>query len=107
MADTVANLPLVLQQTGDVSRVQEVAQRMGEEQQAQARESDRAENLRRLKQVQQGDGADAHNRVQADQEKPEQQRRQRRRPQPKKGRQAEPAAAQKRTGGSGLVDVIV
>lgn len=107
MGDGTINLPQVIQQSGDVSRLQEVVQRAGEQQQmAAAAEGLRQERHERAS-VQRSDRPGAQNRVRADQRGGGE-------PPPQRGRQAaggkqgqtpdEPTAP---PGGGGVLDVVV
>ena len=101
-----ANLPLVIQQAGDVSRVQEAVQRLPQVHQAAATAEGAREQAREKEQVQRTDGSEAENRVRADQggQGPDHQRQghpRRRRP----PEEPEPAPPPRLT--QGVVDVIV
>lgn len=78
MTNTAANIPVVIQQAGQAAKVQDAAQRLGEEQQIAAREADAEATRRRGSQVQRPEKSDAQNRVNVDQEGGEQRRRQQR-----------------------------
>ncbi len=62
-----ANLPLVIQQAGDVSRVQEAVQRLPQVHQAAAAAEGAREQARQQEQVQRSDRPDTQTRVRADQ----------------------------------------
>lgn len=105
MGDGAINLPQVIQQSGDVSRLQEVVQRAGEQQQmAAAAEALRQQRHERAS-VQRSDRAGAQNRVRADQRgggEPQPQRRDAGR---KPGQTPEEPPAP--SGGGGVLDVVV
>lgn len=63
-----ANLPLVIQQSGDASRVQDSVQRLGQFQQLAAQAEVAQQQLRQQGQVQQSQPPDTGNRVRADQQ---------------------------------------
>jgi hypothetical protein len=103
-----ANLPIVIQQAGDVSRVQDVMQRLPQVHQAAAAAEGAEDQARRQEQVQRSEQPDVGNQVRADQGGggAEQQRQglPRRRPQPAP---AEEPPARPRPPHDGVVDVIV
>lgn len=63
------NFPIIFQQAGAVSKVQDVAQRAGDVQQATAGAEVAAEQERQKSQVQTTQESDAHNRVRSDQQR--------------------------------------
>ncbi len=107
MAATGPNLPLVIQQAGDVSRVQETVQRLGEQQQAtalnQAQEREKVERT----QVQKSEPSDGQNRVKADADGHRQQehRREKRRRKQQAEQSSQPGPAPR--GGGLLVNKVV
>lgn len=106
MSDGV-NFPLVLQQSGDVSRLQELTQRQGLEQQIDAVERLSQETKRQMEQVQRSERSDAENRIQAEGEgggKGGKRQGPQGRKKPAEGQAAEEPVETKR---EGLVDVIV
>ena len=100
------NLPIIIQQAGSVSQVQENAQRVGEVQQmsASAEELERREKARN--QVQHSDPSDAENRVRADGGGGGKGKERRAKPKPKKTKTSQPEPEPARPEG-GLVDVTV
>jgi hypothetical protein len=106
MAATGPNMPLVLQQSGDASRLQDVTQRLGEEQQAALVQQQRNQERRKQSQVQETQNSDAQNQIRPDDDS---QQKESRRERSRSGMQAdkkeEPAeAARPKTG---VVDVVV
>lgn len=101
-----ANLPIVIQQAGDVSRMQDVMQRAPQVHQAEAAAEGAREQARQQEQVQGADPTDAGNQVRADQGGggQGQQYHPRRRPQ---AAPAEEPPAPPRPPHDGVVDVIV
>jgi hypothetical protein len=100
------NLPIVIQQAGDVSRVQENAQRQGEMHQAAAANEFVKEREKERTQIQQPGGSDAQNRIKADDRSPDK-RRQRHSALKKKRKEKNKAQKSSRPSGGGVVDVIV
>jgi len=104
MAEGV-NLPVVLQQTGYVTKVQESVGRAGEHEQDNAQAQAVREDKRRRQSVQKSEESDGENRVRSDEKGSGGQKRQasgRR----GKGRSAPDEDGGER-GGGGLVDVVV
>ncbi|KIX13527.1 hypothetical protein [Dethiosulfatarculus sandiegensis] len=102
------NLPIVIQQAGDVSRVQESVQRQGEVHQAAAANESVREREKERTQVQQTGGSDAQNRIKAD-DRSQKRRRERYLALKKKRKKKEEKKADKpsRSSGGGVVDVII
>ncbi|MGD9124781.1 MAG: hypothetical protein PVG60_06795 [Desulfarculaceae bacterium] len=98
------NLPVVIQQAGTVSRVQEAAQRTGEVQQNTAANEAVEQRQRERSQVQQTQASEGQNRVRADDESRRQKERRRQGKRKKAKKQTEQAAKDKE---GGLVDVII
>lgn len=106
MSSSGPNLPLVIQQSGDASRLQDVVQRLGEEQQALTEMERRRQAERQKSQVQQTDRSDGQNRVRADADGGREGRR--RKPAPAKRRAAkadEPEAQPAKP--NGVINVVV
>ena len=108
MVDGAANFPIIFQQTGVVSKVQESVQRGPEAQQMAAAEEAAQEAKDRQKSVQQPEGTDAENKVRADARgaKGQERQRKRRRRRAEKEKETE-QTKQSRPDGGGLVDVVV
>ena len=99
------NLPVVIQQAGDVSRMQESMQRVGEAQQAAAGAEVAEKQEKERQAISQPEHSDADNRVRADDKsRREDLRRAKKR---RKKNDGHTKAAPPDQGGTGLVDVIV
>lgn len=66
MSSPGPNLPLVIQQAGDVSRLNDASLRAGQESQAAAAQEVAAEQVRQREQVSRTEASDGQNRVRAD-----------------------------------------
>lgn len=106
MSSPGPNLPVVIQQAGDVSRIQENMQRVGEQQQAAASEDAANEANREQHTVQPQEPSDAENRVRADAHQRER-RRQGRKGKKKKKPPEEEAAPKRPRDDDSLLDVVV
>lgn len=100
------NLPLVIQQAPDVSRLQEGVQRTGEVQQAAA--ETQAAETRELQrsQVQAGEPSDAQNRIRNEEQEQRERRRREREAARRRGEKGE-SKEQEASDGGLLVDVVV
>lgn len=108
MGDGAINLPQVIQQSGDVSRLQEAVQRVGEQQQMAAAAEGLRQERRERASVQRSDRAGVQNRVRADhggggQPQPQPQRRAAGGKQGQTPEEPPPSPA----GGGGVLDVVV
>jgi hypothetical protein len=106
MVDGAVNFPIIFQQAGAVSKVQESVQRGPEAQQMAAAEEVVQQAKERQKSVQQPEASAADNRVRADARGPREQRQGLERRGKRRKKTEEQAGALKPEGG-GLVDVVV
>lgn len=107
MVDGAGNFPIVLQQTGVVSKVQESVQRGPEAQQMAAAEEAAQQAKERAKSVQKPEESAADNRVRADAQNPREQGGGRKRRGSKKQQEDQGKTNTPRPDGGGVVDVVV
>lgn len=106
MVDGAANFPIIFQQAGAVSKVQESVQRGPEAQQMAAAEEAVQQAKERQKSVQKPEESAADNRVRADARGPREQRQGLKRRE-KRGKKAKEQTSAPRLEGAGVVDVVV
>jgi hypothetical protein len=107
MVDGAGNFPIVLQQTGVVSKVQESVQRGPEAQQAAAAEEAAQQAKERAKSVQKPEESASDNRVRADARNPREQGGGQKKRGAKKQQDDQDQTKTPRPDGGGLVDVVV